>query len=220
MSDSIGGVLQEYERLCNDISHYKRDRLFILGFTFAVAGSVVGIVAPERVPEQSTIATSALSLIFGPERVPEQSTITTSALSLIVGLLSFGLLAVLAALFLTKRYSEAIERLASYMRVFIEPNVRGLKWETRLLKHRLSPSGRSRLFRRTDKSVAVYYFVLNVGLATLAFPTGAWLSPWITPVWGLVLFNFALALRLFRGIEETKFDEEWSQVESQDGMGT
>jgi hypothetical protein len=200
LSDSVSGLLQEYERLCADISNYKRDRLFILGFTFTVVGSVVGIVAPARVAEQSTI--------------------TAPSLSLIVGLLSFGLLALLAALVLTTRYSEAIERVASYMRVFIEPEVRGLKWETRLRNHRVRQSGRfSRLVTRTDRPVAVYYFVLDAGLATLTFPTGAWQSPWITPVWGLALANAALAVRLFRGIEASNFDEQWNQV-AQGGRGS
>jgi hypothetical protein len=196
MSEPSDGVLQEYERLCNDFLQYKRDRLFVLGFTFTAAGAVIGIVAQERVPEQTSI--------------------TTASLSLIVGLLSFSLLVVLAALVLTARYTEAIERLASYMRVFIEPEVRGLNWETRLRSYRTLKSGRRyRLLTRTDRSVAVYYFVLNAGLATLVVPTGAWRSPWSIPVWVLALTNCVLSIMLLRGIETRALDDRWIEVRSQ-----
>jgi hypothetical protein len=163
-------MLEEFKALRAEILVHQTHRTTVLGFTMAVCG-VAGSVAGGLARESETVDDAV-------------------RLNVIASVLSLALVALVVALILTSGKTQSIDRLASYIRLFIEPSLPGINWETVWDQHR-SIGQRAKKKFGVSKQFALAYLILILALVSvavavyLASPVG---------VRGVLLFAVAPAL--------------------------
>jgi hypothetical protein len=160
--------LAEYESLREEILQRQQARLWILGFTVATLGLMLGIAAGVSLSKDSP--------------------------RLWVGLLYVAQLILAASIAMTIHQTRAIDLLAGYLRAFVEPNT-GLAWETSWQNYRKSqPRRGSQLPLGTSKLLAAYYLALQLGLALVGVSIGVHKTGWSI---GLALLALATILGIY-----------------------
>ncbi len=156
-------LLEEYKTLREEIMRTTRDRQIVLGFTITGVGTILGLILKH--PQQTRDSMTGLQGLNW----------------YVLALTSFALLMLIAALLLTKRHTQSIDRISAYIRKFIESNVEGLNWETRWTRFRESKTTKIRVGRFSlgpskplglSKSLAVFYAFLAIGVYAMCFVTG------------------------------------------------
>ena len=173
--DRILGTLEEYKTIRAEMLKRQESRLFIVGFTVAAIGTIIGLtLKPQPVGEAQGIGFYGLFLD------------------------GFGLLVLVAAQLLTIRQTQQNAIMAEYLRRFIEPVVPGIRWESRWTCYR-------KLNRTTDEplgtsaALALYYTLLTAAVYAAALVIGLhrqWMS-WII-VSLLALWSWVCSLDLLR----------------------
>jgi len=150
-------LLKEYDSLRKEIAARQSIRFTILGFTVASIGTILGLTTQS--PSQGGTSFDYFTL----------------------ALVCFALGLLITAQVLTIHLTQWIRSIADYIRTFIEPEVAGLEWETRL-KH-----GKKCHRWGTSKSLACYYAFLTLAVSAVAYVTNPHLSQ----------TTFAITLSLF-----------------------
>ncbi len=151
MDNNKDGVLEEYKSLRNEIMRRQDARLLVLGFTVTGVGTLMG-----------------LTLGGGQIRAQEMNYYA-------FGLIGFGLVMVMAALVLTIHQTQSIDPISAYIRRFIEPNLTGIRWESRWTRYReihRSKICSGGLPLGASKPVSLYYGFLALGAYLISFVTG------------------------------------------------
>lgn len=115
-ADEMNGLLAEYKTLRDEILSAKGRRLQTVSLTVGAFGAILSIVA-------GTVLGSSI-----------QSTATQLAISLGGAVALYGI--VIPSQIMTRHLQQSIQRTGAYIRVFIEPRVPGLNWETRWNAHK------------------------------------------------------------------------------------
>jgi hypothetical protein len=105
------GILAEYKTLRDEILSAKGRRLQTVSLTIGAVGVLLSIVA---------------GAVLGSE-VPTSE--TRLAISIGGGIALYGIL--IPSQIMTSHLQQTIQRIGEYIRIFIEPKVPGLHWETR-----------------------------------------------------------------------------------------
>jgi hypothetical protein len=133
------GILEEYKNLRQEIHQAQNTRIYVLGFTLALIGTLM----------QSSFSEEGFLEIISNWFLLD----------------CFALVAIIAALYITISCTQDIERLATYIRTNIEGCVDGINWETRLLKIRQPKSKIHKVITRSlggrSKYLASVYFLLS-----------------------------------------------------------
>lgn len=149
--DSKNALLEEYKSLREEIMRKQHARLYILAFTVAGIGTVTGVVLK-----------GGLVIVQG---------LNYCALALI----SFALGMLIVALLLTIHHTQQIDLISAYIRTFIEPNVNGLRWESRWTCYRESKRSNPKaggLPLGMSKPLALYYSFLTIAVCFVSFAVG------------------------------------------------
>ena len=116
---------------------------------------------------------------------------------------------------MTVQRGQTIVGIAEYIRVFVEPALPGVQWESRIRRYqRLSPKRRYKM--GASRSLAAYYFVLTLSLFALGLylSLGTW---WIIAVVVLLLLDLAPVQNLWRQASfGWKF--EWERVRDDEAL--
>ncbi|KPK65393.1 MAG: hypothetical protein AMK73_03110 [Planctomycetes bacterium SM23_32] len=190
--DKYEGMLAEYGSLREEIMRRQQARLLILGFTLAGVGAVLGVA----LGSDSSTSPELDHVVFG--------------------LTGWGVLLVNGALMLTIYHTQAIERIAAYIRTFIEPEVDGLQWETRWAAFRQGRGARRipALPMGLSRPLAVFYALLSLAMYATAFSGGLQFS-WVAMVLAssLEVTSLLLAADLYVW-RSRNWDSDWSRVKS------
>jgi hypothetical protein len=166
-------LLKEYESLRKEIADRQTLRFTILGFTVATIGTILGLTADRTLQIGSELDRFTLALV------------------------SFALGALITAQNLTIHQSQRIANIAAYIRVFIESQVDGIEWETRL-KHQKDRDHPRPQWVGTSRSLAGYYVFLTLAASTMAFIAGLHRFPLALALVSLLsLGSLASSLDLF-----------------------
>ena len=175
--DYENAILEEYRSLREELMKTQSHRQVILGFTVTGVGAVI----------KTTLGHSPASI----------EGLNNYAL----GLISFAMVLIIAALLLTRHHTQQIDVIGGYIRRFIEARAEGLCWESRWMRYResMSSSGRgSALPLGTSKPLALFYALLTIGTFSLSFVTGLYRSfPAICWLVGLLLFSLSVSTDLY-----------------------
>lgn len=190
--DDETSIVEEYKSLRQEIMKRQSARQVVLGFTVTGVGAVIKATLGHDLTPLQGFHWYALALI------------------------SFALVIIIAALLLTIHHTQQIDVISGYIRKFIEPNVKGLRWESRWTRYRESVRSRrkgSSLPLGTSKPLALFYSCLIVGIFSLCFVTGLHRSLaalcWLV---GLMLFSLSLSANLY--LRRTKgWKTKWDEVE-------
>jgi hypothetical protein len=115
-SDEKDGILAEYKTLRDEIISAKGRRLQTVSLTVGAVGAILSIIA---------------GAVLGSD-IP--SIETRFAISIGGGIALYGVL--IPSEIMTTHLQQTIQRIGSYIRVFIEPKVSGLNWENRWNAHK------------------------------------------------------------------------------------
>jgi len=175
--NQIAPLLEEYNSLRAEIMKRQDARLYIAGFTMAAIGTILGFTLRE--------GTS-----FGHD-----------SNYYIAALVSFALIVLNAALFLTIQYTQQIDIISAYIRKFIEPKISGMGWETRWKLYRKKKGEKDPSFFDfpwgTSRSLALFYAFLTVAVCFVVFVRSLY-HPFIILVLILVTSSFILSYDLFK----------------------
>jgi hypothetical protein len=130
---SSAGYLAEYAFVGDGIRHAQRERHGFLGFSLAATGLILGLLMRSTPPRSSTEACFLIGIVGAVILVAERMTI---------------------------RASQAVARLTSYLRFFIEPRVEGLGYCSRLVLFTRTVGGAS----SAPHSFAFAYLALTLAL--------------------------------------------------------
>ncbi len=138
------GLLIEYNSLRNEIMKRQDARLYILAFTMAVVGTILGISFQDS------------AFIRGNSYLP-------SALGI------FALVVILAAIELTTSNTQQNHFIATYIRTYIEPNVPMMRYETRWRKYcELKRADRFSVFPMSaSRSLSITYVLLTASVCSI-----------------------------------------------------
>lgn len=194
MPETTTGLVEEYKSLREEIMRRQDARLFVLGFTVTGIGTVMGLTL-----NGNSLTTQGLNYFA-------------------LALLSFALVMLIAALLLTIDHTQQIDVISAYISIFIEPNVKGIHWESRWADYRrnqrLNPKSNG-LPLGTSKPLAMYYACLTLAVYFVSFVTGLehyW--PAISLLSALVVFSLTCSLDLYR--RKTRgWKLTWDQVAKQ-----
>ena len=170
------GILEEYKNLRQEIHQAQNTRIYVLGFTLALVGTLI----------QSSFSEEGFLEIISSWFLLD----------------CFALVAIIAALYITVSCTQDIERLAAYIRTNIEIFIDGINWETHLLTIKQSKSGVRRSITKSvggsSKYLASVYFLLSVliYLSVLIRNSGLSIKFIIMPT-GLFLWIIFLSLSLY-----------------------
>jgi len=163
MNKGDSPLLEEYKTLREEIMRTQRDRQVVLGFAITGVGTILGLIFKDFQKEHN-----------GGSLVREPSWYGFA-------LISIALLVLIGSLLLTRQHTLTIERISSYIRNFIEPNVDGLNWETRWTRYRMSAETKIRFvpfLRRSflpmgfSKALTLFYCFLVIGIYVMTFLIG------------------------------------------------
>lgn len=190
--DDENSVVEEYKSLRQEIMKRQSARQVVLGFTVTGIGAVIRATLGHDLAPPQGFHWYALALV------------------------SFALMIIIAALLLTIHHTQQIDVISGYIRRFIEPNVKGLRWESRWTRYRESVRSRrkgSSLPLGTSKPLALFYGSLIVGTFSLCFVTGLHHSfaalCWLV---GLMLFSLSLSANLY--LRRTKsWKINWEKID-------
>ena len=115
--DKKEGLLDEYRALKSEIHNSQGHRLQIISLTVGAFGVIISISAGSVLGSQNTNIDTRLLIAIG------------SSIALYSILIS--------SLIMILSVQQAIQRVGEYIRIFIEPQVAGLNWETRWYKYKL-----------------------------------------------------------------------------------
>lgn len=172
------GIIEEYKYLREEITRRQDARLVILGFTVTGVGTVIG-------------------LTLGNPSVTNQG-INYYALTLI----SFALVILIAALLITIHHTQQIDVISAYIKKYIEPNVSGIKWESRWTYYReviRSNPKTGGLPLGTSKPLSLYYGFITIAVYSISFVTGLhtyWYT--LTTVSLLAMVSLACSFDLYK----------------------
>jgi len=145
MDESKIGYIEEYKSLREEVLKRQDARNNTLGLTVTAIGTIV-----------------ALSLGIG--RSAEFS-------GFVSALIILSYILVIAAVIFTIHQTQQIDNISAFIRIFIEPNVEGIGWETiwTELRKRKGPEGNEqnkkvKLPLGTSKYLAAYYVFITIGL--------------------------------------------------------
>ena len=110
--EQYNGVLEEYKTSRTELMKRQDARLYIIGFTMAAIGTILGLILRDY-------ASIAHELNYY---------VTT--------LVCFALIMLIVALILTTQHTQHIIFISKYIRKFIEPEIHGIRWETRWNEYR------------------------------------------------------------------------------------
>lgn len=183
-------LLEEYRSLREEILQIAQRQFVTLTLVSGALGTLVGIVAAD--PRLSGHPRpSSLALLY------------------------LGFLLLLAAILMMIHLSRQTQRIAAYIRDFLEAQIPELNWETRWQALRSSSRSlvRSRLPLGTSKVFALYLAMLAIGLIAVAVAVGAYRVPWSLPgLAALAGANFLGAYDLYaRRSPAWKID--WGRIE-------
>jgi hypothetical protein len=131
------GLLKEYESLRTEIMKRQEARLYILAFTMAVVGTILGI---------SFQGSSPFAL--------------NSYLPIVLGI--FALIVIISALSLTIQHTQQNKIIAKYIRKYIEPKIPTMGYETRWRKYCELKRTKSLIFpMTTSRALANTYILLT-----------------------------------------------------------
>lgn len=140
-------LMDEYKSLREEILRKQDARLFILGFTIAAVGTIIGFSFKEKD-------------IIGFELD-----------DYILALVSFALIILNAALILTIQYTQQIDIISSYIRKYIESENDEIKWETRWTYYRILKKSNPKsvgLPLGTSRPLALFYTLLTSSVYNIA----------------------------------------------------
>lgn len=175
--DYDNGIFEEYRSLREELMKTQSYRQVVLGFTVTGVGAVIKTTLGQGPPSIRGLNYYAL------------------------GLISFALVLIIAALVLTRHHTQQIDIIGGYIRKFIEPRAKGLCWESRWMRYRESMRSRGRgsaLPLGTSKPLSLFYGLLTIGTFSLSFVFGLYRSfPAICWLVGLLLFSLSVSADLY-----------------------
>lgn len=137
------GLLVEYKTLRDEILAAQGRRLQTVSLSIGIFGVIFSIVANTLLSSNTTSPDTQLTIAVGG------------------GIALYGI--VIPSSIMTINLQRSIQRIGSYIRIFIEPNVPGLKWENRLIVFKKE----AHLSRGMLGIGGIYYFL---SLLPLFFP--------------------------------------------------
>lgn len=160
MEEDKIGYLEEYRSLREEILKRQEARNFALGLTITAIGTIIG-----------------LSLSIGKNIEFKE---------LISALIIFSFVLTIAAVTFTIHQTQQIDIISTYIRMIIEPNVKGIRWETtwallreKMISKRKKKNEKLKLRLGTSKILAVYYLFITIILFILVFFLPVNCSGWL-----------------------------------------
>ncbi len=188
-------LLEEYKSLREEVMKKQDARLYIAGFTVAAIGTILGFTLGSDMPI---------------EHKPDHY---------LVGLVSFALIVLNTALVLTLQHTMGIDSISAYIRKFIEPEMPGLGWETRLQRYRklARSKGRSLPIFATlaSKSLSLFYASLTIGIYSVVFVRSLYHPFSVILISILAMCSFALCYIFYKG-KTKSWRVDWDIIGKQD----
>ena len=159
-------LIEEYNSLRSEVLKQQEVRYVVLGFTV----TAVGVLLAQAIKQDIVLAK-------GPNIM---------ALSM----MGYAFVIIISAALVASHHTQNIDRLAGYIREFIEPEIPEIKWETRWHFYRESHRKlvkQGRLPFGTSKCLAVYYSLLTLAVAVSCVALGAF-TCWTFAIIVSVLF--------------------------------
>lgn len=168
--------LEEYRALRDEIGRKQRGRFVILGFALSGVGTIVGVALPAQGLQAEVLSYRSLWLLC----------------------FAIGFLAV--AQVLTIRETQGIQRIADYIRAFLEPHSDGLNYETRW--HRLRSKKDASASRGCRfgmaRALSLTYGLLCAAILLIGYAAGLYSEPLtVLPVGTLGAFSLFLSVDLW-----------------------
>lgn len=145
------GLIEEYKSLREEIARRQDARLLVLGFTVTGIGTMIGLTLND-----GSVVVQGLNYYA-------------------FALISFALVMLIVSLLLTIQHTQQIAVISTYIRRFIEPNINGIRWESRWTRYRESRRSNPKaggLPLGTSKPLALYYGFLTVAVYCVSFVRG------------------------------------------------
>jgi hypothetical protein len=142
-ADEREGLLAEYKTLRDEILVAQGRRLQTVSLTVGIFGVIFSIVANTLLGTNTPIPDTQLAIAIGG------------------GIALYGI--VIPGLIMTANLQRSIQRIGSYIRIFIEPRIQGLNWENRLLDYKKQ----AHLAHGMSGIGGIYFFL---SLLPLSFP--------------------------------------------------
>ena len=140
-------LLEEYKSLREEVLKRQDARLYILGFTLAAIGTIIGFALNEKDITRFEFDGYILALV------------------------TLALIILNAALILTIQYTQQIDIISSYIRKYIESKITEIGWETRWTHYRnlkkCNPKSAG-LPLGTSKPLALFYALLTASVYYIA----------------------------------------------------
>ena len=189
------GLLNEYRILRSEIQNTQGQRLQIISLTVGAFGVIISISAGVVIGSQSVTPSARLLVAIG-------SSIALYAI-------------LIPSLIMILSVQQAIHRLGEYIRLFIEPRVVGLNWETRWQKYKLKHK-----YRRGLRGMGGIYFFLSflpLMLPAYALSQNIWNWPLVLILIPFLVWSLYLAYDLQAAFSESW---KWASWENYDEMSS
>ncbi len=185
MNNGVESYIEEYKVLRQEILQTQNIQTYVLGFTIAFVGALM----QTSLTQGDLLATMSSWFILD----------------------SLALIGIVSALHISISHTHDIDRMASYIRIYIEPHIEGIKWETRLATLREPENAGQRLItnmlKGRSKYLALVYFLLATVIIGSIFIRNIGMSyqylavPCVLFVWISFLSISLYAKRFFPGFK-------------------